>query len=233
MNFKAVLFDLDGTLLPMDQDVFTKSYFGAIAKWLAPHGFEPTALVDSIMKGSVAMVKNDGTKTNEAVFWDCFEGRMGKVDKELFDSFYRLEAIKLMALCGEDARAARVVEWVREAGGIAVLATNPMFPAIFTHMRAEKAGLVPEEFALVTTYENSSHCKPNPEYYRDILAALNLAPEDCLMVGNDVEEDMIPAVSLGMKVFLLTDRLINKKNRDISAFPNGDFDSLLHFLKQA
>ena len=24
---KAILFDLDGTLLPMDQDLFTKTYF--------------------------------------------------------------------------------------------------------------------------------------------------------------------------------------------------------------
>ncbi len=27
MTIKAVLFDLDGTLLPMDQEVFTKEYY--------------------------------------------------------------------------------------------------------------------------------------------------------------------------------------------------------------
>ena len=35
MNIKAVLFDLDGTLLPMDQDIFVKSYFGLLAKKLS------------------------------------------------------------------------------------------------------------------------------------------------------------------------------------------------------
>ena len=231
MKFKAVFFDLDGTLLPLDLDEFTKNYFGAIAKWLAPHGFEPKALVDSIMQGSYAMVKNDGSKSNEEVFWDCFEGRMGKVDRVLFDTFYQKEAIKLMALCGYDPRAKQAVDAVRASGALAVLATNPMFPAIFTHMRAEKAGLAVEDFATVTTYENSRHCKPNPAYYRDMLDTLGLAPKECLMVGNDVEEDMVPASSLGMNTFLLTDWLINKKDRDISVYPHGDFDALLAFLR--
>ena len=30
---KAVLFDLDGTLLPMDQDEFTKGYFGTVKSY--------------------------------------------------------------------------------------------------------------------------------------------------------------------------------------------------------
>ena len=88
MKFKAVLFDLDGTLLPMDLDEFTKQYFGAIAKHLAPHGFEPNATIDAILKGSYAMVKNNGEKTNEQAIWEYFEGRMGKVDRALFDAFY-------------------------------------------------------------------------------------------------------------------------------------------------
>ena len=32
---------------------------------------------------------------------------------------------------------------------------------------------------------------------------LNVSPEECLMVGNDVSEDMI-AETIGMKVFLIT-----------------------------
>ena len=231
MKFKAVLFDLDGTLLPLDLDEFTRNYFGAIAKWLAPHGFDPKALVESIAQGSYAMVKNDGAKSNEQVFWDCFEGRMGKVDRVLFDTFYQQEAIKLMALCGYDPRAKQAVEAVHASGALAVLATNPMFPAIFTHMRAEKAGLAVDDFATVTTYEDCHYCKPNPAYYTEILDRIGIAPEDCLMVGNDVEEDMVPASSLGLSTFLLTDWLINKKDRDISVYPHGDFDALLTFLK--
>ena len=46
MGIKVVLFDLDGTLLPMDQDVFVKTYFKGIAAKLAPYGYEPKALID-------------------------------------------------------------------------------------------------------------------------------------------------------------------------------------------
>ena len=38
---KTVLFDLDGTLLPMDQDNFVKAYFKNLAIKLAPHGYDP------------------------------------------------------------------------------------------------------------------------------------------------------------------------------------------------
>ena len=66
---RAYLFDLDGTLLPMDQDEFTKAYFDGLSKNLAPYGYEPKRLVGGVRHGTKAMVKNDGTQTNEQVFW--------------------------------------------------------------------------------------------------------------------------------------------------------------------
>ena len=111
------------------------------------------------------------------------------------------------------------------------LATNPIFPARATQWRIQWAGLQPEDFELYTAYENSSCSKPNPAYYRDVLARLQVTPEECLMVGNDVGEDMI-AAQLGMKVFLLTDCMINKANADISVYPHGSFDDLKNFLER-
>ncbi len=233
MKWKAVLFDLDGTLLPMDLEKFTQQYFGAIAGWLAPHGFDPKATVDGIWQGSVAMVRNGSEKTNEQVFWEDFEGRMGKVDRALFDSFYEQKAPELVRLCESEPKAAKAVAAVREAGALAVLATNPMFPAIFTNMRAERAGLALSDFAHITTYENSHRCKPGTAYYEEVLRVLDLSPSDCLMVGNDVEEDMVPAAALGMDTFLVTDWLLNKKGRDIDSYPHGDMDALLTFLKES
>ena len=49
------------------------------------------------------------------------------------------------------------------------------------------------------------------------------------MVGNDVEEDMV-AGTVGMKVFLLTDCIINKQGKDIASFPHGGFDELLQYI---
>ena len=109
------------------------------------------------------------------------------------------------------------------------LATNPIFPAVATESRIRWAGLEPEDFELRTTYENIGYCKPNPEYYREIAARLGVRPEECLMVGNDVTEDMV-AESIGMQVFLLTDCLINKERKNIAKYPRGSFNQLMQFI---
>ena len=133
--------------------------------------------------------------------------------------------------CGYTPKAAEVIQTVKAGGIRVVLATNPIFPAIATQKRIAWAGLSPDDFELYTTYENSRHSKPNPDYYRDILTEIGLSPEECVMVGNDVSEDMI-AQTLGMKVFLLTDCIINKYQKDISVYPRGDFDALITFIKE-
>ena len=233
MSVRYCLFDLDGTLLPMDQDVFVKSYFGRLAARLAPRGYEPKSLIAAIWSGTKAMVKNDGSRTNEEAFWADFAGHFGekaRLDEPCVDEFYRTDFQQVRHDCGFEPRSARVVKKLKEMGFKLALATNPIFPAIATESRMIWVGLDKEDFQLYTTYENSRHCKPNPDYYRDILAQLGATPEECLMIGNDVTEDMV-AETLGMKVFLLTDCLINKDGRDISRYPQGDLDSLMDYIQ--
>ena len=232
MKVTAILFDLDGTLLPMDQDDFTESYFSNLAAKAATKGYQPDALIDTVWAGTAAMVKNDGEKTNEAVFWELFAAKYGGDalnDIPFFEEFYRTDFQKAKELCGFAPMAKDIVHSLKARGLRVILATNPLFPAIATESRIRWAGLEPDDFELYTTYENSRHCKPNPEYYNDIMQELNLTAEECVMVGNDVVEDMI-AETLGMKVFLLTDCLINKQNEDISKYPHGGFDELKVFL---
>ena len=228
MRITTVLFDLDGTLLPMDQDEFTRSYFRLLAAKAAPAGYEPGPLVDAIWAGTGAMVQNDGKHSNETAFWTRFAAVYGEkalADKPLFDDFYKNEFQGARGSCGFTPQAAELIEKLRRLGLTAVLATNPIFPAAATESRIHWAGLRPEDFALYTTYENSHFCKPNPEYYLEILRRIDARPEDCLMVGNDVTEDMA-AQALGMQVFLLTDCLINRDGKDISVYPHGSFDAL-------
>ncbi len=234
MDIKAVLFDLDGTLLPMDQDTFIGAYFKLLAAKLAPLGYESKKLIDSIWTGTVAMINNDGSCKNEDAFWRTFteiHGETSIKDKSIIDGFYSQEFNQVRALCGFNQEAKEVVELVKAKGMRAVLATNPLFPAVATENRMRWAGLEPSDFELYTTYENSSYCKPNLEYYKEILAKLDLKPEECLMIGNDVSEDMITE-TLGMKVFLLTDCLINKKEQNIEAYAQGSFKELKEYIRQ-
>lgn len=234
MRITTVLFDLDGTLLPMDQDVFVKEYFGRIAGKLAPQGYDPKKLVDTIWRGTGAMVKNDGSMSNEEAFWKVAVAVYGDQivsDKRFFDEFYEEEFDKIKAVCGCHLAAAQIVHSLKEKGLRVALATNPIFPARATQWRIQWAGLAPGDFELYTTYENSRYCKPNLDYYRDILTELNVKAEECLMVGNDVGEDMV-ARELGMQVFLLTDCLINKSDADVNDYPHGGFRELRKFLEQ-
>ena len=230
---KTILFDLDGTLLPMDQDLFLKAYFGGLVKALVPHGYDGETIVKSIWAGTGAMVKNDGTRSNEAVFWDSFcefFGPDARSDEPLFLNFYETEFQKVAQVCGRDPRAAEAIRKIKTMGYRVILATNPLFPPIATQSRVRWAGLETQDFELITTYDNSSFCKPNLSYYEEILSKCGLHPEECVMVGNDVAEDMV-AAKLGMKVFLLTDCLINKPGADIHQFPHGSFPELMEFIR--
>ena len=233
MAITTVLFDLDGTLLPMDQAVFVKTYLDLLAKKLAPRGYDPEALVKGVWTGTGAMIKNPGTATNAAVFWDTFCGLVrsdARKDEPLFREFYENEFNQVRQVCGFAPEAARVIALVKRKGLRAALATNPLFPAIATENRLRWAGLDSGDFDLISTYESFSHCKPNPGYYREFLDRLGARPEECLMVGNDVDEDMM-ARDLGMQVFLLTHSIINRSGTDISQYPHGGFDELMAHIE--
>lgn len=230
---KAVLFDLDGTLLPMDQDVFFKEYFKLLAAKLYPYGYtDVKRLVSVIWSGVDAVIKNDGSSTNEAVFRDWFVGHLPEAEPEHFDvleEFYNNEFLSLRSICGFNADADRAVKKIKKMGLPVVLATKPIFPKVAVERRMEWAGLDRNDFVHCTHYGNSCYCKPASGYYREIANKLGVTPEECLMVGNDISEDMA-AEGAGMKVFLLTDCLINTENKDISQYPNGGFAELLEYI---
>lgn len=235
MSIKMVLFDLDGTLLPMDQEKFTERYFKLLTKKLAPLGYNPKELIGGVWKGTGAMVKNDGSRINEEAFWETFckaVNRDAKKDKPVFDDFYRNDFQMAKDVCGYNPLAAEAVRHIKSAGLRTALATNPIFPDIATKSRIKWAGLDPDDFEFCTTYENASFCKPNPEYFAEIARRLNVEPQDCLMVGNDMSEDT-PAALIGMKVFILTDCIINKANEDVEKYPHGGFEELIEYINQS
>lgn len=233
MSIKAVLFDLDGTLLPMDQDTFIKAYLGGMAKKLAPHGYNPDELVKAVYAGMKTMTINDGSNTNEVAFWNAFTGILGdkvREDMPIFDDFYRNEFQDVKNICGFLPEAATTVRKLKEMGYRVALATTPMFPSIATESRIRWAGMEPEDFEIFTTYENYHFCKPSLRYYKEVIEKLGVNAEECLMVGNDVGEDMVTE-ELGMKVFLMPADLINKVGKDISQYPQGNFSDLLAYIK--
>ena len=229
---KTVLFDLDGTLLPMDAEEFAKGYFATLSKTLAPHGYDPKHLVQAIWNSTKAMVTNDGSTTNEEAFWKDFETIFGeKVRQDLpyFNDYYLNEFQQVKQCCGYQPLTKELISLFKENKPI--LATNPIFPQVATYSRIRWAGLDPNDFSYITTYENSTHCKPNVDYYKDIIEHCHLDPTQCLMVGNDTNED-VAALQTGMQVYLVTDCLIDSNHVDYSAIPHGSFSEMVQYVKE-
>lgn len=233
MSINAVLFDLDGTLLPMDQDIFYKHYFKLLAKKLYQFGYtDPNMLVNVVKGGVDAVSKNDGSRLNETVFWDFFGKYYGN-DKNkhvaILEEFYGNEFQQLKAVCGYDLLANETVCALKRKGLRLVVATKPIFPPSAIESRIRWAGLDISDFEFYTDYSSCHYCKPDVRYYTEIAERLGLPPEECLMVGNDVSDDL-PAEQAGMQVFLLTECLINNDNVDISGYNRGDFFALTKYI---
>ena len=76
------------------------------------------------------------------------------------------------------------------------------------------------------------HCKPNPEYYQDILKMTGLKADEALMIGNDIKEDIEPTSMLGIDSLLIKDTAIG--NIDEAKVPVLSFaelfDHIDHYL---
>ena len=231
-NLKVILFDLDGTLLPLDQNYFVRVYFKSLTEKLAGDGYDPKRFSEAMKVGIYKMVTNDGSDTNENIFWKSFSEAYGKdcrVDEQLFEEFYEKRFPKIQSEVGYSSRADEVVKELKSRGYRLVLATNPVFPRVATLERMRWAGISREDFEIITTYENSRYTKPNPDYYRTLAKALGVLPEECLMVGNDTTDDG-NAKKAGMKVFILTDCLLETNGVTLDSFPHGGYDELLELV---
>ena len=199
---------------------------------MAALGYDPEVLSRANWDAIMAMSANDGSRTNLEAYYARMIEHYGEEITGAFDhfrEFYSNEFNQVKEVCGFNPEAGPAVRKLKEQGYKLVLATNAWFPENAILARLDWAGVDSECFDYMTLMENSHYCKPKLEYYREILETLDLKAEECLMVGNDVQEDMI-AAETGMQVFLMTDCLINRDGRDISSLPQGSFKELFRFL---
>lgn len=232
----TILIDLDGTLLSMWQDDFVSTYFKELTKKLAPLGIEPQAAIDALWKGTAAMVKNDGSVMNCVRFWESFsqntglEGqRLARV-KAVCDSFYSNEFNKTKVILADtDGAPEKIVRGLGSKGYRVVLATNPIFPPQAVTSRLGWIGLEDRDFALTTDYENTGFCKPNLDYYRNVLARVGATPDRCMMIGNSVKEDMC-AAQLGMDTYFVTGYEEGADGVDISHWKHGTLAQLAQYV---
>jgi FMN phosphatase YigB (HAD superfamily) len=207
---RAVLFDLDDTLLGNAMDTFLPAYFQALTRYL-DHLIPPERLMADLMRATKVMNDNHHPKrTNEeafaSVFYPALQQDRSTVESA-FKRFYAEEFPRLRRLTRRRPEAHSLVTSALKQGLQVAIATNPMFPRVAVEERLAWAGVPVEQFdyALVTTYENMHATKAHLAYYREILEKLERRPGECLMVGDSWRMDVVPASAVGLPVYWLTE----------------------------
>ncbi|HZJ86894.1 MAG TPA: HAD family hydrolase [Erysipelothrix sp.] len=218
MKYEAILFDLDGTLMPTTNEDFEKVYLHSLAETLSEH-LEPKFLLTSMWEALEIMVLDSSDATNEAVFYDAFEKRVGEdvfdTIEPMFEAYYLNEFEILKNVLDDNTKMAQTVKKLKDKGYRLIIATNPMFPEVAVTQRVLFSGLDPDDFDFMSNFTLHTQTKPNLGYYKEVLELNSLNGQECLMVGNDMEEDMI-AKDLGMDAWLIEDYIINRTDKDLS-----------------
>ncbi|MDF2839812.1 MAG: Haloacid dehalogenase domain protein hydrolase [Clostridia bacterium] len=229
----TIIFDLDGTLLPLDMDHFMHIYFKEMGIAFQDM-IEPKRLVDNVWNATNVMVNNIEYRTNEDVFMEKFQTLIdGDLDTYLqrFDEFYDKGFLKTRSAVSHMPLIVEAVELLKQKGYQTVLATNPLFPRKAIIHRLKWAGFQEEDFSYITCYENNHYCKPQIQFYEEVLQEAGKSAVECMMVGNDVEEDMV-AGKLGMQTYLITNHIIKRSTEDICCTYQGGYEDFLRFAQE-
>jgi len=200
------LFDLDGTLLPMDFHKFMEVYFKSIGNYFKDV-LKPEELVAKINEATkVTITTNDG-RLNEEKFMTHFEGLVDldlSMYKEMFDKFYDTDFFNCKETTWTNDYMIKSIKVLQDKGYKLVIATNPLLPIKSNYHRINWAGLSKDDFSYISSFEGNAYCKPHLEFYKEVLKNINKTPEKCYMIGNDRTEDLV-ATKLGIKTYLVTD----------------------------
>jgi len=207
-HLRALLLDLDDTLLINDMEAFTRAYYPALVAKMSSH-IPPALFTEALNAGIAAMWHNDGP---------------------VFDEFYSLDFESLRVHTRPDPNARRLVTLARAHGYQIAIATQPVFPRSAVLARLRWANVPHREFAydLVSSYEHMRACKPHPVFFASLLERLGRAPDECLMVGDSIDTDL-PAGELGIRTFWV-DRG-QRVGANVSADARGTLGDLASLLE--
>lgn len=229
MLVRALLLDLDDTLLHNSMGDFLPSYFKALTAAVADlMPAEP--FLQALHYATKKMIENtDPTLTNQEVFWGAFEPLLTVERAALepvLDHFYEESFPLLYGKTEPISGSKELLDAAKEQGWKVAIATNPVFPLRAIQHRIEWAGLDEAKVDFITSYENMTSTKPHAAYFSQIAHALGAEPADCVMAGNHLSNDLVGAIAVGMQTFWVKDYPIE----DAAITPT--FQGSLHDLRR-
>lgn len=232
---KAILFDLDGTLLRVQMEHFIPRYVERLAAYCAPQ-IKPRRFTRAMLDAIRQLITEDGDGhiSNEQRLFALLKQQLGIAETLLVESlahYAEHHLDELHHLVHPIPLAQQIVNDCHRRNIPLVLATNPVFPRFMIEARMAWAELDLRCFLHLTSYENSRYCKPQAGYFAEIATLINVPPERCLMVGNDSSHDLA-AAAVGMQTFLVDTWLVERNEKKWPCHYRGDHRALQIFLEQ-
>lgn len=230
-KLSTILFDLDGTLLPINGEAFEAIYFKGLSSYFLDK-YEPNQFIKIIWSATKVMVKDTSFRTNEVVFMEALKNIVNEDIawmQERFSQFYLNEFDLIRQAVIPNEFIQKSVRLLKEKGYRLIIATNPMFPKIAIDKRILWTGCNRDDFDYVTSFEKNHYCKPQLEFYKEVLSDLDLNSDECMMVGNDLNEDMIVS-HLNMQTYLITNHIMQDEFLPESVMYSGQYEDFYNFV---
>ncbi len=231
-KINTIIFDLDGTLLPMDTEAFMMEYNKLLGAYFMDI-VDPNMFIKAMWQSTKETIENLEARKNYEVFKEAMKKKIdGDVDlyyKRIYE-FYDDAFLKLGEYAGSSPEIVEAISVLKTKGYRLIIATNPLFPMKANHHRISWAGLSPEDFDYISCFEENHYCKPHLDFYEEVLSINNIDVNTALMVGNDVDEDLI-ARDLGLMTYLIEDHLLHRSGKAIETDYRGCYEDFLNFVK--
>jgi len=244
MEIRALLFDVNGTLIDIETDEWMEETYRAIAHFLtyqgvALHRHEVRDLYFQIMKEQFAASKETYPEFDVVAVW------REVLHRHATEYTYSLGPEKLLQMPLFMAELQRGISCKR-------LAAFPHAQEMLAHMKTQhrlaavsdaqsayglpelRAAGLADYFASIIISGDYGYRKPDPRLFQAALAELQVRPEEAIFVGNDRFRDVFGARQVGMKTILFCPHGNPGGSRetepDYILYQYADFPRALEFL---
>ena len=197
-EIKAVIFDLDGTLVEFNLDY--KSMQGEVREYLIDIGV-PTSLLSSketifeILKKAEIFLQNSQSSYS-----------LHKMRTEVLTIIdkYELEASRNTFLLPGVRETLRNLKRLNIKIGLFTLSGDKSVNFLFKRFKLENF------FSVIVPRNKVNYVKPNPEHLKTALKILNVTPEETIVIGDGIT-DITAAKELNVKAIGLTTGISTKE----------------------